>query len=544
MKICPYDLEQFLDVVRGFHGYAAPGVVMGGYMVKAAQQSMPENVLYDAIAETPKCLPDAIQLLTPCTLGNGWLRVVDLGRFALSLYDKYRGDGVRVSVDVNKLDRWSEIKTWLFKLKPKAEQDTRLLLEQIQEAGIALYRRESVRVLERFRERKGHSQIQVCNLCGEAYPKDHGRICRGCQGNSPYEASDSNGADDLAALSFLHAVPLQQAVGHVALHDMTRIIPGTLKAPAITHGQRISAGDICRLQQMGRRTIYVAGREPSSDLFLHEDEAARVFAEAMAGQGVSFKLPAREGKINLVADRNGLLVVEDDRLEQFNMVAGVMCASRRSYSLVSRHMPVAGTRAIPLYLPREQFDRAMAVLDSGPLFHVLPLRQAQVGILVTGTEVFQGLIQDRFIPIVTAKVEALGCRVVCSRIVPDDRGVIRSSVHELLEAGADLIVTTAGLSVDPDDVTRQGLADAGAQDILYGAPILPGAMTLLAHIGAVPVIGVPACALYFKITSLDLLMPRLLAGVPVTRRDLARLGHGALCLECKRCTFPKCPFGR
>jgi formylmethanofuran dehydrogenase subunit E len=186
----------------------------------------------------------------------------------------------------------------------------------------------------------------------------------------------------------------------------------------------------------------------------------------------------------------------------------------------------------------------MTILADGPLFEVLPIKPARVGILVTGTEVFLGLVEDRFIPIIQNKVEKFGCEVVKSLIVPDDRQAIGSWVQELLDAGADLVVTTAGLSVDPDDVTRQGLADAGATDLLYGAPILPGAMTLLARIGAVRVIGVPACALYFKRTSFDLLLPRLLAGLEMSRRDLAKLGHGALCLECQTCSFPKCPFGR
>ena len=177
-------------------------------------------------------------------------------------------------------------------------------------------------------------------------------------------------------------------------------------------------------------------------------------------------------------------------------------------------------------------------------FKILPLQKAKVGILVTGTEVFRGLVQDRFIPIIRGKTEKYGCSVVHARIVPDEKEAILEGVKEILAAGADLLVTTAGLSVDPDDVTRQGLIEAGAEDILYGAPILPGAMTLLARIGDVRVIGVPACALFFKTTSFDLLLPRLLAGVPITRIDLSRMGHGAYCLECKTCSFPKCPFGK
>jgi formylmethanofuran dehydrogenase subunit E len=212
--------------------------------------------------------------------------------------------------------------------------------------------------------------------------------------------------------------------------------------------------------------------------------------------------------------------------------------------MVDKGFKLAGTRAIPLFLHREDFLKAMGILADGPLFQVLALRRARVGILVTGTEVFNGLVEDKFIPIISNKAQKYGCKVVKGLILPDDRQAISRGVRELLDAGADLLITTAGLSVDPDDVTRQALADAGAKDMLYGTPILPGAMTLLTHIDGVQVIGVPACALYFKTTSLDLLLPRLLAGLDITRRDLARLGHGSFCLACKTCTFPKCPFGK
>lgn len=544
MNIGQYTYEEFLQAVQRFHGYTAPGVVIGGFMVELARQRMAEGVLYDAISETPKCLPDAIQLLTPCTTGNGWLKVVNLGRFALSLYDKYQGNGVRIFIDPKELDKWSEIKTWLLKLKPKREQDTQLLREQIRQAGESLYGRESIQVQAQYLERKSRDKMAECPACGESYPARHGAICRGCQGDSPYEAPATHNADELPAAPLLHSVPLQQAVGQVALHDMTQIIPDQFKGPVIKHGQRISIGDMCRLQQMGRHHIYVAGERPSSSQWVHENEAALAFAEAMAGDGITFQEPAREGKINLVAERDGLFLVEEDRLEAFNLVAGVMCASRQGYSLVDKGKTVAGTRAIPLFLARKEFEKALALLNHTPIFRVQPLRRARVGILVTGTEVFQGLIQDRFVPIITAKAEKLSSEIVAAQIVPDDRPAISRGIHELIAAGADLIITTAGLSVDPDDTTRQGLADAGATDVLYGAPILPGAMTLLARIGDVQVLGVPACALYFKTTSLDLLLPRLLAGVPITRRDLARMGHGALCLECKSCTFPKCPFGK
>ena len=175
-----------------------------------------------------------------------------------------------------------------------------------------------------------------------------------------------------------------------------------------------------------------------------------------------------------------------------------MCACRQGFSLLTQDRVLGATRAIPLFLPRGDFHKALAVLSDGPLFQVLPLRQPRVGILVTGTEVFMGLVEDKFIPIITTKVEQFGGQVLKSLIVPDDRRAIGDGVGELLDCGIDLLVTTAGLSVDPDDVTRQGLVDAGATDMLYGAPIVPGAMTLLAHIGAGPGHGGAGLRLVFQ----------------------------------------------
>jgi formylmethanofuran dehydrogenase subunit E len=541
-RIGIYSFEEYLHLVQSFHGSVAPGLVIGGFMVDLAMKRLPEGVLFDAISETTSCLPDAVQLLTPCTVGNGWLKVFNLGRFALSLYEKYEGKGVRVFVDPEKLESWPEIKTWLFKLKPKREQDKEFLMSQIEQAGHSICSSQPVAVQAQFLEKKSRGRIATCVLCHEPYPARDGAICRGCQGDAPYAASGASdeGRDELPPL---RAVSSEEAVGKRVLHDMTLIVPGAGKGAAFTQGQRITVGDLCRLQQMGRQKIYVEEENEISAEWVHENEAALAFAKGMAGEGITFDPVPHEGKINLIAERDGLFVVREDRLEQFNMIQGVMCASRKTCALVEHGRPIAATRAIPLFLPRADFERALAVLHEGPLFTVLSLRKAKVGILVTGSEVFQGLVEDKFVPIISAKVEKHGCNVVRSLIAPDDRAAIGEGLRQLMEAGADLLITTAGLSVDPDDVTRQGLIDAGATDLFYGTPIIPGAMLLLARIGSVQVMGVPACALYFKTTGFDLLLPRMLAGIEPTRRDIARLGHGAFCLGCKTCTFPKCPFG-
>lgn len=541
-NIGQYTFEEYLELISRFHSYPAPGLIVGGYMVEMAKRHMPEGVLYDAISEAASCLPDAIQLLTPCTAGNGWLKIVNLDRYALSLFNKYTGEGVRVWLDVNKLDDFDEIRSWYLKLKTKKEQDSDKLRRQMRQAGESILTMRAVRVAPRFVGKSSKGAITICPLCAEAYPKAHGAICKGCQGEDPYVEA---GGSEILVQPRLAVVNVEQAAGKTALHDMTRIEPGRSKGAEFKAGQQLSVGDVCRLQQMGRMNVYVQeGAEPGPE-WVHENEAAEAFAEALCRDGsLERKGPPREGKITLRASHDGLLVVDEHMLEAFNLVPDVMCATRHSYSVVRKGEAVAGTRAIPLYLSRPNLHKALSILNKEPVLRVAPMRRARAGLLITGTEVFQGIIQDKFGPTLTPKIEALGGSVVKTLIRPDDRQAIREGVTELLDAGADLIVTTAGLSVDPDDVTRQGLADAGATDMLYGMPVLPGAMTLLARIGSVQVIGVPACALYFKTTSFDLLLPRLLADIRVTRKDLAKLGHGAMCKECAECTHPHCPFGK
>jgi formylmethanofuran dehydrogenase subunit E len=537
-----YTFDEYLDLIGRFHSYPAPGLIVGGYMVEMAKRHMPEGVLYDAISEAASCLPDAIQLLTPCTAGNGWLKIVNLDRYALSLFNKYTGEGVRVFLDVGKLDAYDEIRSWYLKLKTKKEQDSDKLRRQMREAGESVLTLQAVKAAPQFIGKTSKGAIAVCPLCGEAFPKAHGAICKGCQGEAPYVET---GGSEFLVQPRLASVSVEQAVGKTALHDMTRIVPGQSKGAEFKAGQQLSVGDVCRLQQMGRMHVYVQEDAQPGPEWVHEDEAAEAFAEALCREGsLEKKGPPREGKITLLAAQDGLLVVDENLLEAFNLVPDVMCSTRHCYSVVRRGDAVAGTRAIPLYLSRPNLHKALSVLNKGPVLRVAPLRRARAGLLVTGTEVFQGIIQDKFAPTLTPKIEALGGTVVKTLIRPDDRQAIRDGVKELLGAGADLIVTTAGLSVDPDDVTRQGLQDAGATDMLYGMPVLPGAMTLLARIGNVQVLGVPACALFFTTTSFDLLLPRLLADLPVTRRDLARLGHGAMCKECVECKYPHCPMGK
>ncbi|MDP2847304.1 MAG: FmdE family protein [Humidesulfovibrio sp.] len=554
MNIGPYTFEEFKAKAAAFHGYPAPGLLIGGYMVELARRQLPTGTLFDAVVETAKCLPDAVQILTPCTVGNGWVKVLNLGRYAVSLYDKYTGVGVRVWLDVEKMEPYDEIRGWFLKLKKKADQDTDRLFRQIEEAGENLCSMTAVQVDERFRKHKSMGRVGICPICTEAYPPSDGAICRGCQGEAPYGEAGcrvpgqvrEEASPQVDTGPQLTAVPISEAVGQKTLHDMTRIVPGESKGVEFSKGHAISGGDVCRLQYMGRAHVYLEQDAP--DGYLHENEAALGFARLMAGENVAHDETPREGKINFRATATGVLLLDRERLEAFNLVPDVMAASRHHGVLVEAGKEFAGARAIPLYLSTENFRKTQAVLASGPLFTIAAIKPARVGVLVTGTEVFQGLIEDKFAPVIREKVERLGSQVVSVDIVPDDAERIAQSVGKMLAAGANLIVTTAGLSVDPDDVTRKGLLAAGLTDMLYGAPILPGAMTLLGRLacpaGSAQVMGVPACALFHKATSFDILLPRVLAGVEIKRADLAQMAEGGFCLGCKTCVFPKCPFGK
>lgn len=186
MEICTYSYEEYLHQIKSFHGNLAPGLIIGGFMVDLAMKNLPEGEFFDAVCETPVCLPDAVQILTPCTIGNGWLSIVNFGRFAVTLYEKYSGAGVRVFLDTKKIEAWPEVRDWYLKKKKKQEQNPELLLAQIKEAGHKLLSIQRVQVDPAKVRRKKMGPVGVCPVCGEAYPLKDGNRCRSCSGESPY----------------------------------------------------------------------------------------------------------------------------------------------------------------------------------------------------------------------------------------------------------------------------------------------------------------------------------------------------------------------
>lgn len=337
-------------------------------------------------------------------------------------------------------------------------------------------------------------------------------------------------------------IPVDQAVGMVLPHDITEIVKDTFKGRAFKKGHIIQPEDIEHLKRLGKEHIYVLELGENE---IHENEAARVMAEVLAGEGISYDSDVVEGKIGFKAAVDGLLKINKDALYAFNLLGEVMCATLHDNTPVTKGEQVAASRMIPLTGSRSLVEKAVTIAGAGiPIVRVLELPHKKAGLVITGNEVFHGRIEDKFEKVLRTKLADLGSEVSSVRFAPDDPATIAAEIANCLDEGAELIVTSGGMSVDPDDVTRLGIKEAGAIDIVYGTPVLPGAMFLVGKIGEVPVLGLPACGMFHKITVFDLILPRILVGEKIGREELAAMGHGGFCRNCKHCQYPVCNFGK
>ncbi|OEH85254.1 hypothetical protein BHU72_06325 [Desulfuribacillus stibiiarsenatis] len=339
----------------------------------------------------------------------------------------------------------------------------------------------------------------------------------------------------------MREIKTEDAIGMVLAHDMTKIVPGKFKGRAFKKGHIIRPLDVEELLSMGKEHIYILDIKEGE---LHEDDAALRLAQAIAGDNVELS-ETSEGKVNLSAAIDGLLKINPQAINAMNNVPDIAIATLHSNRRVKKGEKLAGTRAIPLVIEEEKILTVETIAKNfAPIISVLPIHSFKVGIVTTGSEVFKGRIPDKFGPVVKRKLEALESTILDQIFVPDDLEEIRTAVLKLIEAGAEMVVTTGGMSVDPDDRTPGAIKSLGADLVTYGTPILPGSMLLLAYYKGVPIIGLPGCVMYEKSTSFDLILPRVLAKEPVTREDIAELGYGGLCTSCEPCSFPHCSFGK
>ena len=342
----------------------------------------------------------------------------------------------------------------------------------------------------------------------------------------------------------MREVRVQDAVGMVLCHDITEIVRGERKGARFRKGDVIRAEDVPVLLRIGKERIYVWEDDPN---LLHENDAAAILRDICQSDYMAASEP-KEGKIELTATTAGVFEVNEDALNAVNEIEDVMIAT------IAQHMPVktgtklAGMRVIPLVIDKTVMERVRETARTEPLLRILPYQKMKVGVVTTGSEVFHGRIKDTFTPVIDAKLRAFGLKVDEHRLSDDGTEHTRAAIAELLDAGMDMVLCTGGMSVDPDDRTPAAIKATGARVVTYGAPVLPGAMFLLAYYEKdgrqVPIMGLPGCVMYSPATIFDIILPRVVAGSAWTRREITRLGIGGLCMECKVCHYPVCPFGK
>lgn len=336
-------------------------------------------------------------------------------------------------------------------------------------------------------------------------------------------------------------VPTREAVGMVLGHDVTQIVPGTFKGPRFRKGHLIAQADIADLLNLGKSHIYILDRDDGA---VHEDDAAMRIATAACGKGLELS-PPKEGKVSIRARDHGLLKVNVAALDQINAIEEIILATLHTNQRVAAKTTVAGTRIIPLATREEKIGQVEAICRRHyPVIDVKRIRACNVGIITTGSEVYHGRIEDQFGPVLHIKFAELASRVIRQVFVPDNVAMTVAAIHGLIADGAELIAITGGMSVDPDDLTPASIRAAGGKVVTYGAPVLPGAMFMLAYIDDIPILGLPGCVMYHRTSIFDLIVPRILAGEQPTRGEITALGHGGLCLGCPDCDYPRCPFGK
>lgn len=335
-----------------------------------------------------------------------------------------------------------------------------------------------------------------------------------------------------------------KAVGHVLCQDITQIIPGKVKGPVFRKGHIITEEDIPVLLSVGKEHLYIW--EKTEDI-LHENEAAEILFEICKNDGMKGS-EIKEGKIEIIADIDGLFKINRKKLYAINSLDNMMIATRHGDLPVKKGDKLAGTRIVPLIIEKEKMEEAKKLAGKEPIFKILPFQKKKVGIVTTGNEVYHGRIKDSFGPVVMKKLEAFPTEVLGQTFVDDQKTHIKDAILDYIEKGADMVVCTGGMSVDADDCTPGAIMDTGARIVSYGAPVLPGAMMLISYYEKenrqIPILGLPGCVMYSKQTIFDILLPRIMADDEITREELAMLGEGGLCLNCPVCTYPNCGFGK
>lgn len=333
----------------------------------------------------------------------------------------------------------------------------------------------------------------------------------------------------------------EEAVGQVLCHDITQIVKGVTKDARFRKGHVVTKEDIPVLLSLGKDHIYIWEKEEG---MLHENEAAQILYDICKNEHMR-PSEIKEGKIELIAECEGLLKVDREKLRKVNSLGEMMVASRHGDFPVKAGDKIAGMRVIPLAIGKEKMEQAKAAGGDAPIFEIKPFQKKKAGIVTTGNEVYFGRIADTFTPVIKEKLAEYGTEIIGHEISSDDAEMIEGKIRELLGKGAELVICTGGMSVDPDDRTPAAIRKVASSVVTYGAPVLPGAMFLLAYgEKGIPIMGLPGCVMYAKRTVFDLVLPRIMAGERLQKEDFEAMGEGGLCLSCEVCMFPNCGFGK
>ncbi|NFS27499.1 molybdopterin-binding protein [Clostridium botulinum] len=336
-------------------------------------------------------------------------------------------------------------------------------------------------------------------------------------------------------------IDTKNSVGHVLCHDITQIIKDVKKGTAFRKGHIVTEEDIPVLLSLGKDHLYVWEKKEG---FFHENEAAEVLLKICKNDNMT-NSEVKEGKIELIASCEGLLKIDIDKLKKINMLDEIIIATRHNNTIVKKGDKLAGMRVIPLIIDGKKLESAKKIGESVPIIELKNFVKKKVGIVTTGNEVYYGRIKDTFSPVIKEKLSKFDVEIIGQTIVNDDTDNITNAIRTYIDKGANMVICTGGMSVDPDDLTPSAIKSTGAKIISYGAPVLPGAMFLLSYYNDnIPILGLPGCVMYAKQTIFDLVLPRIMADEKISKDDLASLGHGGLCLSCEKCTYPNCGFGK
>ncbi|MDR2610787.1 MAG: molybdopterin-binding protein [Clostridiales Family XIII bacterium] len=335
-------------------------------------------------------------------------------------------------------------------------------------------------------------------------------------------------------------VKTEEAVGLTLCHDIAKIVPGEFKGNLFKRGHIVAEEDIPELLKVGKEHLYVWD-ETDVDM-VHEDDAALFLAELL-GSGHMNRSGINQGRIDFTASVNGMFLSDTELLYRLNSIPEVAIAARHHLTAVREGDTLFATRVIPLAVKKKVLDAAAEVAGGQPVFTVRPYVHKKVAIVTTGSEVYKGLIEDGFAPVLQRILADFDTEEAGRAVVPDVPEVTTKEILRFADEGAGVVLVTGGMSVDPDDRTPLAIKNTGAHIVTHGTPVLPGSMFMLAYLGKTAIIGVPGGVLFSKRTAFDLILPRVMADIAMTADDFARLGNGGFCFNCQTCIFPNCGFG-